>query len=147
MSYAFYNREFNSKAVYRMRRSHVTLIVPAPVSANRLQPSVMRPYQRSGQGRHNSIADSERRREQGNRRPPSQAWSEGILAVLRTWANNLTYHPHVHMLVTGGGVDISYQKMSQRNPISSSLFSDQSAEPQMSPIVNPSGKGSSGSIM
>ena len=29
----------------------------------------------------------------------------GILAVLHTWANNLTYHPHIHMLVTGGGVD------------------------------------------
>ena len=34
MSYAFYNREFNSKAVYRKRGSHITLIVPAPVSAN-----------------------------------------------------------------------------------------------------------------
>ena len=29
----------------------------------------------------------------------------GILAVLHTWAGNLTYHPHVHLLVTGGGVD------------------------------------------
>jgi len=29
----------------------------------------------------------------------------GILAVLHTWTNNLGYHPHVHMLVTGGGVD------------------------------------------
>jgi len=29
----------------------------------------------------------------------------GILAVLHTWTNNLAYHPHVHMLVTGGGVD------------------------------------------
>ena len=28
----------------------------------------------------------------------------GILAVLHTWASNLTYHPHVHMLVTGGGI-------------------------------------------
>jgi hypothetical protein len=34
MSFAFYNREFNSKAVYRKRRSHITLIVPAPVSAS-----------------------------------------------------------------------------------------------------------------
>jgi hypothetical protein len=34
MSYAFYNLEFNSKAAYRMRMSHITLIVPAPVSAN-----------------------------------------------------------------------------------------------------------------
>ncbi len=29
----------------------------------------------------------------------------GILGVLHTWASNLTYHPHVHLLVTGGGVD------------------------------------------
>ena len=33
----------------------------------------------------------------------------GILAVLHTWANNLTYHPHVHLLVTGGGVDAQGQ--------------------------------------
>ena len=28
----------------------------------------------------------------------------GILAVLHTWTNQLMYHPHVHLLVTGGGV-------------------------------------------
>ena len=28
----------------------------------------------------------------------------GILAVLHTWTAQLRYHPHVHMLVTGGGV-------------------------------------------
>jgi hypothetical protein len=28
----------------------------------------------------------------------------GILAVLHTWTGMLTYHPHVHCLVTGGGV-------------------------------------------
>jgi len=28
----------------------------------------------------------------------------GILAVLHTWNGRLGYHPHVHMLVTGGGV-------------------------------------------
>jgi hypothetical protein len=34
MSYAFYKREFNSKAAYRKDGSHITLIVPAPMSAN-----------------------------------------------------------------------------------------------------------------
>jgi hypothetical protein len=34
MSYAFYKREFNSKAAYRKVGSHITPIVPAPVSAN-----------------------------------------------------------------------------------------------------------------
>jgi hypothetical protein len=28
----------------------------------------------------------------------------GILAVLHTWTSQLHHHPHVHMLVTGGGV-------------------------------------------
>jgi hypothetical protein len=39
----------------------------------------------------------------------------GILAVLHTWASNLTYHPHVHMLVTGGGVNDDGQWMSCKN--------------------------------
>jgi hypothetical protein len=34
MSYAFYKREFSSKTAYRKLGSHITLIVPAPVSAN-----------------------------------------------------------------------------------------------------------------
>jgi Putative transposase/Transposase zinc-binding domain len=29
----------------------------------------------------------------------------GVLAVLHTWTQQLLYHPHVHCLVTGGGVD------------------------------------------
>jgi hypothetical protein len=28
----------------------------------------------------------------------------GIMAVLHTWGSNLSYHPHVHCLVTGGGL-------------------------------------------
>jgi hypothetical protein len=28
----------------------------------------------------------------------------GILAVLHTWNGRLGYHPHVHMLITGGGI-------------------------------------------
>jgi hypothetical protein len=28
----------------------------------------------------------------------------GVLAVLHTWTQQLFYHPHVHCLVTGGGV-------------------------------------------
>ena len=30
----------------------------------------------------------------------------GVLAVLHTWTQQLHYHPHVHCLVTGGGVTI-----------------------------------------
>jgi hypothetical protein len=29
----------------------------------------------------------------------------GVLAVLHTWGRTLMYHPHVHCLVTGGGLD------------------------------------------
>lgn len=29
----------------------------------------------------------------------------GMLAVLHTWARDLSYHPHVHMLVPAGGID------------------------------------------
>lgn len=39
----------------------------------------------------------------------------GILAVLHTWTSNLTYHPHVHLLVTGGGVDQEGQWMSSKH--------------------------------
>ena len=28
----------------------------------------------------------------------------GILAVLHTWNGRLAYHPHVHLLITGGGI-------------------------------------------
>jgi hypothetical protein len=28
----------------------------------------------------------------------------GVLAVLHTWTQQLVFHPHVHCLVTGGGV-------------------------------------------
>jgi hypothetical protein len=36
----------------------------------------------------------------------------GILAVLHTWTNQLMYHPHVHLLVTGGGVQPDQQWIS-----------------------------------
>ena len=39
----------------------------------------------------------------------------GILAVLHTWRSNLSYHPHVHMLVTGGGVNDDGQWVSCKN--------------------------------
>jgi hypothetical protein len=30
----------------------------------------------------------------------------GITAVLHTWGSALTHHPHVHMIVPGGGVSL-----------------------------------------
>jgi len=34
----------------------------------------------------------------------------GVMAVLHTWGSNLSYHPHVHCLVTGGGLSADGQK-------------------------------------
>ena len=34
----------------------------------------------------------------------------GVMAVLHTWGSNLSYHPHVHCLVTGGGLSPNGQK-------------------------------------
>lgn len=34
----------------------------------------------------------------------------GVMAVLHTWGSNLAYHPHVHCLVTAGGVSSDGQK-------------------------------------
>jgi hypothetical protein len=30
----------------------------------------------------------------------------GMIAVLHTWTQTLLYHPHVHMIVTGGGLSL-----------------------------------------
>lgn len=34
----------------------------------------------------------------------------GILAILHTWNSQLEYHPHVHLLITGGGITSDGQK-------------------------------------
>lgn len=34
----------------------------------------------------------------------------GVLAVLHTWGRNLSYHPHVHCLVTAGGLNLETQE-------------------------------------
>ena len=33
----------------------------------------------------------------------------GLIGILQTWARNLTYHPHIHYLVPGGGWDPATQ--------------------------------------
>ena len=39
----------------------------------------------------------------------------GITAVLHTWAQNLSYHPHVHCLVSGGAFDGEHWRQSPHN--------------------------------
>ena len=29
----------------------------------------------------------------------------GFISIMHTWSSNLSYHPHIHMLCTGGGLD------------------------------------------
>ena len=75
---------------------HVTVTVPAELRA------VLRANQRDGyaalmQAAAESIVELARdRRHVGG--------TVGVLAVLHTWTQQLVYHPHVHCLVTGGGV-------------------------------------------
>ena len=40
----------------------------------------------------------------------------GVLAVLHTWTQQLVYHPHVHCLVTGGGVSADGQSWCPARP-------------------------------
>jgi hypothetical protein len=35
----------------------------------------------------------------------NQGLQGGMTAILHTWGSNLYYHPHIHCIVTGGGVD------------------------------------------
>ncbi len=34
----------------------------------------------------------------------------GAIAILHTWGQNLSYHPHVHCVVTGGGINVDSKK-------------------------------------
>jgi hypothetical protein len=34
----------------------------------------------------------------------------GITAVLHTWGSAMTHHPHVHMIVPGGGISLDGKK-------------------------------------
>jgi hypothetical protein len=43
----------------------------------------------------------------------------GIIAVLHTWGSALTHHPHVHMIVPGGGLSEDGSKLVSSRPGSS----------------------------
>ena len=40
----------------------------------------------------------------------------GVLSVLHPWAQLLTHHPHVHMIVPGGGVSLDGEKWVSLRP-------------------------------
>jgi hypothetical protein len=75
---------------------HVTITVPEPLRA------VLRANQRDGYSLLMSAAAQsiiELARD-----PRFLGGTVGVLAVLHTWTQQLLYHPHIHCLVTGGGV-------------------------------------------
>ena len=80
---------------------HVTVTVPAELRA------VLRSNQRDGyaalmQASAEAIVELARdRRHVGG--------TVGVMAVLHTWTQQLVFHPHVHCLVTGGGVSADGQ--------------------------------------
>ena len=75
---------------------HVTVTVPAELRAT------LRRHQQAGYGAlmtitGSSIVDLARD-------PRWVGGTVGVMAVLHTWTQRLDYHPHVHCLVTGGGL-------------------------------------------
>ena len=51
----------------------------------------------------------------------------GVLAVLHTWGQSLTLHPHVHCVVTGGGLSPDGEPLGRRPRPTSSCRSASSA--------------------
>ena len=75
---------------------HITVTVPAELR------EVLRANQRDGYGvlmRASAAAIIELARD-----PRYVGGTVGVLAVLHTWTQQLTLHPHVHCLVSGGGI-------------------------------------------
>lgn len=38
--------------------------------------------------------------------PAHLGGTPGFISVMHTWSSNLSYHPHIHVLCTGGGLDV-----------------------------------------
>lgn len=37
--------------------------------------------------------------------PAHMGGTPGVITIMRTWGSNLSYHPHIHVLSTSGGLD------------------------------------------
>jgi hypothetical protein len=75
---------------------HITVTVPQELR------EVLRANQRDGYGMlMKAAAEAIIELARGRRRVGGTV---GVMAVLHTWTQQLVYHPHVHCLVTGGGV-------------------------------------------
>ncbi|MCI8508315.1 MAG: transposase, partial [Lachnospiraceae bacterium] len=40
-----------------------------------------------------------------SRDPAHMGGTPGFISIMHTWGSNLSYHPHIHVLCTGGGLD------------------------------------------
>jgi len=75
---------------------HITITVPAELRA------VLRAHQRAGYGvlmQASAEAIIELARD-----PRYVGGTVAVLGVLHTWTQQLNFHPHVHCLVSGGGI-------------------------------------------
>ena len=78
---------------------HVVFTLPAQIAAHRLPE----------QGRRSTIAVQGLGRDADHASRPTPSTSApaiGVISVLHTWGSALTHHPHVHMIVPGGGISL-----------------------------------------
>jgi hypothetical protein len=45
----------------------------------------------------------------------NQQFTPGILAILHTWGQQLSFHPHIHCIVTGGGIHSQHKPVAWKN--------------------------------
>ena len=76
---------------------HITVTVPVPSCARSCAPTSVDGYAFLMKAAAGAIIELARD-------PRHVGAQVGVLAVLHTWTQQLHYHPHVHCLVTGGGI-------------------------------------------
>ena len=66
----------------------------------------------------------------------------GITAVLHTWGSAITHHPHIHMIVPGGGISLDAQRWISSRP--AFLLPVRVLEPLPPPVPHPADRALSG---
>ena len=94
------------------------------------------------------VADRRRDAHHHRRRPEHLGARIGLTAVLHTWGSALTHHPHVHVIVPGGGLSPDGRAGSPASPASScpcaccrassAASSSKASQPCMPPAASPS---------
>jgi hypothetical protein len=90
-----------SGRLLRVPYAHITFTLPSELhSLSRAHPKVM--YQLLLKSAWQTIKELAAKEENIGALP-------GMISVLHTWGSDLKYHPHVHTLVSFGGLDKSYK--------------------------------------